>query len=90
MNTYILNQNSKKEVVFIQHHCNRCAKELDALDRQLGFTIHKNIGYGSKYDLGEINLNLCCKCFDEIMDIIRPMCAEDPIKENAYQLNSCK
>jgi len=26
------------------------------------------VGYGSKYDLSEVNLQLCCDCFDQLAD----------------------
>jgi len=48
--------------------CNHCGKKLDEWDLQEDFNIHKVVGYGSKYDLSEVNLQLCCDCFDQLAD----------------------
>ena len=49
--------------------CNFCKKEFDALDNQEGFGFHyPRIGYGSKFDGGSIDIDLCCDCFDKMMD----------------------
>jgi hypothetical protein len=48
--------------------CNLCGKPLDEWDLQEDFTIHTTVGYGSKYDLSKVHLQLCCDCFDKIVD----------------------
>ena len=49
--------------------CNMCGKEFDTWDMQEGFYIHSSyIGYGSKYDGGSLDIDLCCNCMDKIID----------------------
>lgn len=48
--------------------CNICGNPLDEWDLQEDFTIHTVVGYGSKYDLSEVDLRMCCACFDAIVD----------------------
>ena len=62
--------------------CSICGKEFDIWDKQEGFGLHHNVGYGSKFDGDQINVNLCCSCFDELMDTyILPKCKVSPIEE---------
>lgn len=61
--------------------CNICTKEFDFWDEQEDFSICRQIGYGSGYDGLEIDLHLCCDCFDKVMDTIVPMCQIDPLSE---------
>ena len=49
-------------------HCNHCGAELDMWDLQQDYTIHTTCGYGSRHDMQEIDLRLCCACFDAIID----------------------
>lgn len=49
-------------------YCNKCGKQLDILDLQQGFHIENRLGYGSKYDDDNLELDLCCKCMDELID----------------------
>lgn len=58
--------------------CNLCSNPLDEWDLQEDFTIHKFVGYGSRYDLSEVHLQMCCNCFDKIVDSckINPIIAE--------------
>ncbi len=46
--------------------CNFCGKEMDEFDIMSGFTISKKIGYGSIHDGEEVDLKLCCACFDRV------------------------
>ncbi len=48
--------------------CNCCGKPLDEFDIQENFHIHTRVGYGSVHDTEEIDLRLCCNCFDGIVD----------------------
>lgn len=54
--------------LFELRQCNICGKDLDLFDMQEDFTIHRRVGYGSKYDLNEIKICFCCGCFDRIVD----------------------
>ena len=46
--------------------CNFCVKEMDEFDVMSDFTISKKIGYGSVHDGEEVDLKLCCACFDRV------------------------
>lgn len=61
--------------------CNMCGNKFDIWDEQANFGIHRIPSYGSKFDGERIELDLCCDCFDKIMDIVIPMCKENPIRE---------
>ena len=58
----------------IIHKCDLCGKFLNEYDEQENFGFHyNNIGYGSKYDGCNINIDMCCECFDKMMkDYIQP------------------
>lgn len=58
--------------------CNHCGKPLDEWDLQEDFKIHTAVGYGSKYDLSKVELQLCCDCFDKLVDecVISPVVGE--------------
>ena len=55
--------------------CNVCGKELDLWDKQEDSTIHKNLGYGTKYDGDTLKLKICCECMNHIIET----CAQSPI-----------
>lgn len=57
--------------------CNCCGRPLSEWDMQENFHIHTSVGYGSKYDGEEIDLRMCCECFDYLVD----SCAVSPVKE---------
>ena len=59
--------------------CNMCGKEFDVFDKQEDFCIDKYVGYGSKFDLCHVQLNLCIDCFDRLITKIRPECKIDPV-----------
>lgn len=62
--------------------CNMCGKDFDEFDIQNNFGIHKKVLYGSSFDGGVINLDLCCDCFDKLMEeYILPNAEHDPIEE---------
>lgn len=49
--------------------CDFCGKELDVYDTQENFGFHHHhIGYGSQFDGESIDIDLCCDCFDKMMD----------------------
>lgn len=58
--------------------CNKCGKQFDFWDTQENFDIHTVCGYGSKFDGEEIELDLCCSCFDKLVE----ECAISPLKKN--------
>lgn len=62
--------------------CNMCGKEFDMCDEQEGRGVHDQFGYGSKFDGDCIDLDLCCECFDKVVELIRPICKHDFIREN--------
>ena len=61
--------------------CNMCGKTFDFWDNQESFCFDHYIGYGSTHDFERIRLNLCCNCFDKVIDWIIPQCKHDPISE---------
>lgn len=56
--------------------CNKCGKKFDMWDTQEDFSIHRHCGYGTKYDGSVINLDLCCNCFEELVQ----SCAISPLE----------
>ena len=61
--------------------CNVCGKEFDMCDDHAKFGLHMPAGYGSKFDGDKIDLDLCCDCFDKLIDKLIPMCKINPIAE---------
>ena len=59
--------------------CNCCGKPLDEWDVQEDFHIHTRVGYGSTHDTEEIDLHLCCDCFDKLVDAckVSPVVGDD-------------
>ena len=81
LNTY----NFEKEVkTIVKTVCNICGKDFDKLDEAENFGLHYKVGYGSVHDGDEIDLDLCCSCFDEFIDYIISRCKINPIKNNDY------
>lgn len=71
--------------------CNMCGKDFDLWDEQEDFSIHTQVGYGSKFDEEIIDLDLCCDCFDRMMlEYIIPKCKHIPVtnttKEDAARI----
>ena len=63
--------------------CNMCGKTFDFWDHQRDFCFDRKIGYGSAHDFEHMQLNLCCQCFDNVIDWILPQCRHNPM--TAYQ-----
>lgn len=62
--------------------CNICGKEFDLWDEQESFGFQHHVGYGSKFDGDRIHVDLCCDCFDDMMDTyILPKCKISPLEE---------
>ena len=50
-------------------HCDMCGKQFDVFDTQENFGFHyHNIGYGSKFDETNMDIDLCCECFDKMIN----------------------
>lgn len=47
--------------------CNMCGKTFDMWDAQENFSIHRKLGYGTKYDGDTLELDLCCDCIEKII-----------------------
>lgn len=65
--------------------CNMCGKTFDEWDYQENFCFDTHIGYGSRYDLNRLRLNLCIDCFDRVLDFILPQCKENPLSEYQFE-----
>lgn len=57
--------------------CNMCGKQFDLFDEQEEFSITRTIGYGSRYDMCSLRLDLCCKCMDKLIG----QCVISPVTE---------
>ena len=66
---------------YITKRCNMCGKSFTFWDNQENFCLDHRVGFGSSYDLHRIRLNLCCNCFDKVMDWIHPQCMHNPVSE---------
>ena len=66
--------------------CNFCGKEFDMWDKQENFGFNYMVGYGSRFDETELKLDLCCDCFDKMMEeYIIPHSKINPIiDENTF------
>ena len=59
-----------------------CGKEFDEWDKQEGFGFHYICGYGSRHDEEEIECDLCCDCFDKLLEeYLIPKCQHQIIKD---------
>lgn len=65
--------------------CNKCGKKFDEWDTEEGFSIYSTLGYGTKYDGSKLELDLCCKCMEKLID----SCAVSPIVNNRYFSEGC-
>lgn len=61
--------------------CNVCGKEFGMFDKQENLGLHTHFGYGTKFDGDRIELDICCNCFENLMDKFIPMCKINPIIE---------
>lgn len=69
--------------------CSMCGKTFDMWDEQDDFCFVRHIGYGSKYDMMGLYLNLCCDCFDKIADWFLPLCVNDPLVDEQDCWRAC-
>lgn len=70
---------------FESTRCNMCGELFDEWDYQENFGFDYHIGYGLRYDLNRIKLNLCCSCFDKVLDFILPQCEINPLSEYRFE-----
>lgn len=62
--------------------CNMCGKDFDMWDAQESFGFDYHVGYGRWFDGSNIQLDLCCDCFDKLMnEYIIPNCKISPVEE---------
>lgn len=64
--------------------CNVCGQLFTDLDEKEHIGLHSKIGYGSKHDGDIIDLDICCSCFDNLIDKLASRCMINPIHENEY------
>ena len=50
--------------------CTVCGKKFDIHDTYADLHFVKQIGYGSIHDGKTFELNLCCRCFDDLAELI--------------------
>lgn len=66
----------------LKHVCNVCGNDFDQWDEQEGYAMNYHCGYGSQFDGNNIQLDLCCGCFDELLkEYILPKCKINPMSE---------
>lgn len=64
--------------------CNMCGKEFDVVDNNARLRLGCSVGYGSKYDGSVVECDLCCDCFDKLLDeYLIPRC-KHPIVNPLY------
>lgn len=64
--------------------CNVCGQTFTEFDEQEHIGIHTKIGYGSKHDGDIIDLDICCRCFDNLIDKLSSQCIISPIQKSEY------
>ena len=70
----------------MEKRCSMCNNPLDEWDLQEDFSFSRWIGYGSKYDLNKLDIQLCCTCFDKVLDFVLPKCKNKILQE--YEIRS--
>lgn len=65
--------------------CNKCGKEIDKMDLECNpFSLERQFGYGSAYDMLNFQLDLCSKCQDFITTYLIENCKINPVEECDY------
>ena len=64
-----------------KEQCTMCGKNFDLWDEQENFCLDRRIGYGSSHDGCQVKLQLCCGCFDRVLDMVIPLCRTTPITD---------
>ena len=66
----------------MKHVCNMCGRDFDMWDEQDGLMVNQRLGYGSRFDGHNLQLDLCCVCYDELMgEYLLPKCRINPMSE---------
>lgn len=58
--------------------CNMCGSGFETTDMTGGLSLYTRLGYGTKYDGDDLELDLCCKCTETLIE----NCRVSPIKES--------
>ena len=69
------------ETRLVSTECTMCGKTLDEWDKYENYGADLHIGYGSKYDMSRLRFQLCCDCFDRILDMVVPLCKTNPLED---------
>jgi hypothetical protein len=69
-----------------EYICNKCGKRMNEYDIQERLSVYQNLGYGSKFDGERVEIDLCCDCFDTIIE----ECKISPIIHTQYKLNEAR
>ena len=51
--------------------CNLCGNVIDPMTGRGGIHISEELGYGSKYDMDLLDMEICYECLDRIVDACR-------------------
>lgn len=63
---------------FTKRVCNVCGRDFDETDAREDYSVHKTMGYGTKFDGDTIDLHLCCECMEKLIE----GCKVSPVEEN--------
>lgn len=80
-NTY----NEKIKIRLLENNtrkCTMCDKIFDIWDEQEDLCFEKKMGYGTRYDGEIIRFNLCCECFENVVNMLAPLCKNNFIEVN--------
>jgi hypothetical protein len=80
-------ERGKRRMKIHETICNVCGKTFDMSDEQEGFGFNYDVGYGSVHDGEKIRLDMCCECFDKVLEYVLPLCKHSPIVKGGYQVN---
>lgn len=61
--------------------CDICGRTYEFLDVQASKSNTIYLGFGSKYDLNIFNYDVCCECFDKMIDLVLPLFPKSPLDE---------
>lgn len=67
-----------------RRHCTVCGKEFDEWATQENFGMDHYCNYGSKHDEEHIKIDMCCSCFEKLMDFVIPRCRQNPFENREY------
>lgn len=62
--------------------CSMCGRTFDDWDLQENNYVYHHFGYGSRHDLQIFEVDLCCDCYDKIIDTILPLFPCSPIRDS--------